>query len=203
MRRTRLAFVAVLAASAAALPLRSDDFMYEKIYYVRVGDPAPDFQTRDDVGKTWRLRDHLGKKVVVLVYYLGDFFPACNKRLDAYRDYQSALANLGAEIVGISGDPAENHQLFRKSHRINFTLLADTEAAAAKEFGVYASSGGITKVKDADGKDVRYKRSATFADWTFIVGQDGKVIYKDTNADGADDCRKVYEFLYRRSSARR
>jgi peroxiredoxin Q/BCP len=203
MRRTHLAVVAILAASAAAMPLRADDFEYEKLYYVRVGDPAPDFETRDDLGKTWRMRDHVGKKVVVLVFYQGDFFPACNKRLDAYRDYQAALTNLGAEIVAISGDPAANHELFRKTHQIKFTLLADIEAKAAKEYGVYASSGGITRVKDAEGKESRYKRGATMANWTFVVGLDGKVIYKDMKPDPTDDSRKVYEFLYRRATARR
>ena len=201
MRRSILAVVALLAGSAAALPLRADDFTYMKSYYLRVGDPAPDFSIRDDLGKTWRLKDHVGKKVIVLVFYLGDFFPASNQRLGGYRDYQPALTSAGAEVVAISGDCAENHELFRKNNKLKFTLLCDTEALAAKEWGVYASSGGITKIRDAEGKAATYKRGATLANWTFVVGRDGKVIYKDTNTDPANDSRKVYEFLYRRAAA--
>jgi peroxiredoxin Q/BCP len=203
MRRVLIPLLAVVAALAAAVPVPADDFMYEKIYYVRVGDPAPEFQCRDETGKLWRSKDLIGRKKIVLVFYLGDFFPDCAKRLNAYRDCQKALSGLGAEVLAISGDVPENHELFRKTNRLNFPMLADTEAAVAKEYGVYASSGGFTKIKDADGKVSIYKRAATLANWTFVIGLDGKVIYKDMNADPTADSRKVYELLYRLNSARR
>jgi len=38
---------------------------------LKVGDPAPSFESTDDQGKPWKSSDHVGKKVVV-VY----FFPA-------------------------------------------------------------------------------------------------------------------------------
>jgi peroxiredoxin Q/BCP len=38
---------------------------------LKVGDPAPVFEAKDDTGATWKSADHVGKKIVV-VY----FFPA-------------------------------------------------------------------------------------------------------------------------------
>jgi peroxiredoxin Q/BCP len=203
MRRVWSLTAAAVVAMTAVLPMRGDDFMYEKVYYVRVGDAAPEVQCRDEAGKLWRSKDHFGKKYVVLVFYSGDFVPDCTKRLSGYRDYQSHLASVGAEIVAISGDKPENHELFRKAQRLNFTMLADTKAAMAQEFGVYASSGGITKTKDIDGREKRLQREATLADWTWVVARDGTVIYKDMHPNAATDSRKVYELLYRRATERR
>jgi len=38
---------------------------------VKVGDKAPAFEAKDEQGKTWKLEDRVGKKVVVVF-----FFPA-------------------------------------------------------------------------------------------------------------------------------
>jgi peroxiredoxin Q/BCP len=202
MRRFSYLTLAILGTLTAVLPLRGDDLVWQKTYFVRVGDPAPDFECRDEAGKLWRLKDHVGKKPIVMVFYLGDYFPAPTKRLEGFREYQPHLASLGAEVIGISGDMAETHQNFKSANKLNFPLLADTEAKVAKEYGVYASSGGFTKVKDADGKELRFKRAATFANWTFVIGRDGKVIYKEMNTDPATDSRKVFELLYKLAARR-
>ena len=38
---------------------------------LKVGDPAPAFQQKDESGKLWESSDHVGKKIVVVF-----FFPA-------------------------------------------------------------------------------------------------------------------------------
>lgn len=38
---------------------------------LKVGDPAPSFEAKDDAGKDWKSSDHVGKKIVVVF-----FFPA-------------------------------------------------------------------------------------------------------------------------------
>jgi peroxiredoxin Q/BCP len=38
---------------------------------LKVGDPAPAFQAKDDTGADWKSADHVGKKIVVVF-----FFPA-------------------------------------------------------------------------------------------------------------------------------
>ncbi len=203
MRRSWFLVAAIVAAMTAALPLRGDDDVYHKIYYVRVGDTAPEIQCRDDAGKLWRSKDLVGKKAVILVFYLGDFFPDCTKRLTTYRDYQPTLASLGAEVIAISGDVPENHELFKKANKLNFPLMADLEGKAAQQFGVYASSGGFTITKDTDGKELRFKRAVTLSNWTFIVSKEGKVVYKDMKPDPTGDSKKVYELLYRLAAAKR
>jgi len=196
------AFSRTFAASlmiifVGSLPSRADD-AYQKIIYVRVGDTAPAFQCKDDRDKLWRSKDHVGKKVVVVVFYMGDFFSDCTQRLSNFRDYKQHLAALGAEVVGVSGDQIETHVPFKTANRLNFPLLADFDGRVGEVFGVYPSSGGPTRVKDSKGKEIqRYQRGVTEQNWTFVIGLDGKVIYKDTNTNAKEDGRRVYEALYR------
>ena len=199
MRRWSLAAIAALVILPGSLAVRADDDVYHKIFYVRVGDPAPEFECKDDQGKVWRSKDHVGRKVIVVVFYMGDYFPNCTKQLTGYRDYQKYFTSLGAEVVGVSGDLVENHEKFKKEYRINFALLADSENKVGEGFGVYPSSGGFTRGKDSAGKDIRLQRGVTMKRWTFVIGRDGKVIYKDTQPGPKDDARRVFEALGRMS----
>jgi hypothetical protein len=53
----------LLGGPVRGLPsARADDKPGE----VNVGSTAPDFQSIDDQGKPWRLKDHVGKKILVL-----------------------------------------------------------------------------------------------------------------------------------------
>lgn len=57
---------ALLVAALVAGAGRADDKKG-----VKVGDPAPSFQAKDDTGKLWKSSDVVGKKPVVVF-----FFPA-------------------------------------------------------------------------------------------------------------------------------
>ena len=86
---------------------------------------------------------------------------------------------LNAEVIGVSGDTAKNHQVFKKAHQLNFTLLADTDGKIAELFGVPVSKGEKTVTKLIDGVDVELTRTATAKRWTFIIDRNGKVVHRD------------------------
>src|SRR5437868_5926308 len=96
---------------------------------LKVGDPAPTFEAKDDHGKTWKSSDHVGKKVVVIYFYPADLTGGCTKQACAFRDDMRQLAEQGVEVVGVSGDSVENHQIFKKVKNLNFTLLADEDGS--------------------------------------------------------------------------
>ena len=79
---------------------------------VKVGDKAPAFQATDDQGKTWKSSDVVGKKILVLYFYPGDFTGGCTKQACAYRDDIEKLSSKGIEVVGVSGDSAKTHEMF-------------------------------------------------------------------------------------------
>jgi len=162
---------------------------------LQVGDTAPTFEGTNDQGQTWQSSEHVGKKYLVVYFYPGDFTPGCTKQAQIVRDNMNKLKEAGIEVVGVSGDAAETHALFKKAQMLNFTLLADASGNLAKQFGVPLNAGGEVKAKDAEGKVVTLKREVTAARWTFIIGKDGKVLYKNTKVNPAEDSKQVVAFI--------
>jgi peroxiredoxin Q/BCP len=168
-----------------------------------VGATAPAFVATDDAGKPWKSADHVGKKVVVVYFYPGDFTPGCTAQARSFRDAMNKLTEQGVEVVGISGDASGSHALFKQAQQLNFTLLADEDGALAKRFGVPLSKGAEVKargadnkpLKDAAGADIIIKRGVTAARWTFIIGKDGKIVYKNTQVNPIQDSKEVADFI--------
>jgi peroxiredoxin Q/BCP len=169
----------------------------EKKVDLNVGDVAPIFSATDDQGKPWKSSDLVREKYVVVYFYPADFTSGCRAQAQKFRDNMNALNDKGIEVVGISGDSASTHSLFKKAEKLNFTLLADEDGRIAKMFGVPIGKGGEVRAKDADGNLVVLKRDVTAARWTFIIGLDGKILYKNTKVNPADDSKQVAEFIDR------
>jgi peroxiredoxin Q/BCP len=101
----------------------------------------------------------------------------------------------GAEVIGISGDSAETHRSFRKTHKLTYRLLSDYEGKLAFRFGVARSGGGVLRIKDAAGNETEIRRGATLGRWTFIIDREGKVAYKKMDVDPDKHAREVLAFV--------
>lgn len=163
---------------------------------LNVGDRAPAFEARNDKGKVWRSRDVVGKKTLVVYFYPAAMTAGCTTQACVFRDNRSQLQKLGAEVVGVSGDRIEGLKAFKGSNRLNFPLLSDTAGTIARAFGVPLRDGGTT-TRTVNGKQVELKRDVTAARWTFIIGRDGRILYKDTQVNPAGDGERVMEALRR------
>jgi peroxiredoxin Q/BCP len=104
---------------------------------LKVGDPAPDFELPGTGGRTYRLSDYRGRKLVI-AFYPGDFTPTCTKQFCSYRDQGERLDALGAEVLGISSQSVDSHERFSEEKRLNVPLLADQDKAVARAYGVTA-----------------------------------------------------------------
>ena len=167
----------------------------EKKVDLQVGDTAPTFQSKDDQGLTWKSSDHLGKKYIVVYFYPGDFTPGCTAQAKKFQENMNKLYDQGAEVVGISGDSAKTHSLFKDTYKLTFTLAADEKGDLAKKFGVPVSAGATVKTRLPDKTLLEFKREVTDARWTFIIGLDGKIAYKNTKVNAAEDSKQVEAFL--------
>jgi peroxiredoxin Q/BCP len=162
---------------------------------LKVGDVAPKFECTDDSGKIWSSTDHVGKHVVVVYFYPADLTGGCTKQACGFRDDSAKLKELGVEVVGVSGDSVANHQIFKKEHKLDFTLLADDTGDVANAFGVPVTLGPkVAKVK-ADGKDIELTRTATAKRWTFVIGKDGKILAKNSEVNAAEDSKSILKLL--------
>lgn len=98
--------------------------------------PAPEFSLSDENGTVHTLKD-FANKWLVLYFYPADDTPGCTIEACSLRDARDDLAELGAQIVGVSKDDATAHEKFKAKHSLNFTLLTDPEKIAINAYGAW------------------------------------------------------------------
>jgi thioredoxin-dependent peroxiredoxin len=123
---------------------------------LKIGDQAPDFTLKAQDGTSIRLYDLLAQKPVVLFFYPKDNTPGCTIEACAFRDRHSIFQEMGAEVVGISGDSVSSHQQFAIAHNLPFKLVSDEGDKVRSAFGVPATlwvlPGRVTYILDQQGK---------------------------------------------------
>lgn len=121
---------------------------------------APNFVLSDANGASHSLADYKGKWVV-LYFYPKDDTPGCTVEACSLRDARDTLAEMGAEIIGISRDEPSSHEKFKAKHSLNFTLLTDVEAKAINDYGAWGPK--------MFGKEGILRK-------TFIINPEGEVV---------------------------
>lgn len=145
-----------------------------------VGDPAPDFSLPGTGGKTYRLGDYRGRKLV-LAFYPGDATTVCTKQFCSYRDEGERLDQLGAEVLGISPQSIESHEHWVKEQELNVPLLADEDLAVSRDYGVTGWLGPLGKLTElADLPGGRYIMRSIF-----VVDEEGVVRYRHVSRTGS------------------
>jgi peroxiredoxin Q/BCP len=122
---------------------------------VKVGSAAPDFTLPSQSSEMVSLKDYLGKRPVILLFYPKDNTLGCTKEVCAFRDSFKELRNLDAEVIGISSDSVDSHKGFAEKHKLPFTLLSDKGGKVRRLYdvpntlGIFA--GRVTYVIDEEG----------------------------------------------------
>lgn len=121
---------------------------------------APLFSLPDSLGKVHQLADYKGRWVV-LYFYPKDDTPGCTTEACSLRDARDTLADMGAEIIGISRDEPSSHEKFKAKYSLNFTLLTDADTSIMQAYGAW-------------GKKM-YGREGVLRK-TFLINPDGQVV---------------------------
>jgi thioredoxin-dependent peroxiredoxin len=133
---------------------------------LNVGDRAPEFELPGTGGKTYRLADYRGRKVI-LAFYPGDFTAVCTKQFCSYRDQGERLDRLGADVLGISPQSVSSHERFTEEKRLNVPLLADEDKSVARAYGVLAGPMVRRAIFVVDEEGVVRHRKVTLAGLTY------------------------------------
>ena len=121
---------------------------------------APDFSLLGLDGKNHSLKDFKGKWVV-LYFYPADDTPGCTTEACSLRDSRDTLAEMGAEIIGVSKDDPNIHEKFKAKYSLNFLLLTDPDAIAINDYGAWG--------KKMYGREGILRK-------TFIINPEGEVV---------------------------
>jgi len=147
--------------------------MTETMTELKEGDKAPDFNLKDDAGKSVKLSDFKGKNVV-LYFYPADDTPGCTKEACSFNENLKVFAKKDTVILGVSPQDEASHVKFKEKYGLTFPLLVDSERKIATAYGAF-------------GKKVLYgKESMGIIRSTFVIGPDGKLkkIFRHVRVDG-------------------
>ena len=123
-----------------------------------VGSAAPDFEAKDQDGKSVSLAALRGKNVV-LVFYPMDETPGCTAQLCEMRDRWPDIQKKNTVVLGVNPGSAEKHRKFKENRNYQFPLLVDEKQRIAK---LYNSDGWFVP-----------KRTV------YLVGPDGKIKFAE------------------------
>ena len=122
---------------------------------IQIGDKLPSFKATKQDGTAFDSHE-IHEKPVVIYFYPKDFTPGCTTQACSFRDAYQDFQDLGAEVIGISGDSATSHQNFQQKYKLPFILLSDADRKLRRLFGVPNAlfgllPGRVTYVFDAKG----------------------------------------------------
>ena len=130
---------------------------------LKAGTPAPDFALKDQTGRTIKLSDYRGRKLLIYFYPRADT-PGCTVQSCIVRDSRKDLTMAGVEVVGISPDQPETQSKFDQKFGLGFPLLSDPEHLAASAYGAW-------------GQKTMYGQSYMgIIRSSFLIGEDGRLL---------------------------
>jgi peroxiredoxin len=87
-------------------------------------------------GKALAIKEVIGDKPSVLVFYRGGWCPYCNKQLARLRKITKQINNLGYKLIAVSPDKVSKFQETVKKEKLDYTVVSDSDLIIAKEFGL-------------------------------------------------------------------
>lgn len=135
------------------------------------GEEAPVFELPavvDGEIEPLSLEDYLGRQVVILAFYPGDFNPACGEGTTGLDDLDLFTMQKDVAVLGLSADSVYSHRAFADAYDLSVALLSDARAEVASTYGATV---------EAD--DAGYLTSRA----VFVVSPAGQVVFAWSAAD--------------------
>lgn len=129
---------------------------------------APEITAETGSGKEFRLVDQVATSRVMLVFYPKDFTSGCTTQLVNVQRSLADMRGAGVEPFGVNPEEGDSHQRYCDAYDLEFEILVDKDAEAAKAYGAVKPEGGILRS-------------------VFVVGRDGRVEFAQEGAPSWDD----------------
>ncbi|MGW4163954.1 peroxiredoxin [Streptomyces sp. NPDC004788] len=144
---------------------------------IEIGAEAPDFELKDNHGRTVRLSAFRGERNVVLFFYPFAFTGVCTGELRELRDHLDAFVNDDTQLLAVSNDSIHTLRVYGDQEQLEFPLLSDfwPHGATSRAYGVFDEDKGCA---------VR---------GTFVIDKAGTVRWSVVNA--LPDARDLDDYL--------
>lgn len=110
-----------------------------------VGEPAPDFELRNQAGKKIRLSDYRGKKVVIFAFPKANT-PGCNQQACSFRDAFPQIEAKDAVVLGVSADSVDDLAAWKTLKKLPYDLLSDPDHKMLTDWGAWGIDLRIFKL---------------------------------------------------------
>jgi thioredoxin-dependent peroxiredoxin len=138
---------------------------------ITLGAKLPAVSVPSQDGKTIELATEASKGFTLVYFYPKADTPGCTSQACSLRDAYAELTEKGVRVYGVSMDDVADQKKFQEKYQLPFTLLADSEGAVVKAFGVpYAG---------------------TFAKRQAFLFKDGVLVWHDAKASTKEQAQDV------------
>lgn len=155
---------------------------------IKAGDQLPDVSVTGAKGKMVKLSSFHEKGPAVIVFFRGSWCPICTRHFHDLIKTHPEIVKLGATLIAISPDTADNSQENMTRLKTPFPLLSDSKLSAAKAFGLafQVDDTTLTKYKSF-GIDLEkasgQRHHALPVPAVYIVDRSGKIVFAHSNPD--------------------
>lgn len=158
---------------------------------LKAGDRAPVIALTNAKGVLVDIKSLLNRGPVIVTFYRGGWCPYCNLELRAFQKILPEIKAAGASLVAISPEKPDDTLSTTEKNALDFEVLSDIGQKIGRAFGlVYTFSDELKWAYREFGLDIPGKNGAD--EWalpisaTYVIGQDGRIIYAYTDADYRD-----------------
>lgn len=161
----------------------------EQVKPLQTGDTAPDVTLTNADGMAFPLKKLLKNQPTVLIFYRGGWCVYCNTQLGQLKQIETPLQKLGYQIVALSPDGVDKIRESLKKHDLTYMLVSDSDAAAAKAFGLAYQVDDATyaKMKKDYGIDLEAHSGKGHhilpVPAAYVLDKQGKILYSYYNPD--------------------
>ena len=140
------------------------------------GAMARPFSLPRDGGDSVSLADYAGRKLVLFFYPRADT-PGCTREAIDFTRLESAFADEGAAVLGISADTVKAQESFRNKHQLSVPLISDEQHEMLEAYGAWGE------------KSMYGRNFMGIIRTTVLIGADGRIakIWRNVRVDGHAD----------------
>lgn len=103
---------------------------------LEIGETAPTPTALDQDGQSIQFAQVYGQGMTLVYFYPKADTPGCTAEACSLRDSYADLRAKGVQVIGVSEDKVESQKKFQEKYKLPFPLIADSDGAVAKAFGV-------------------------------------------------------------------